>query len=72
MRYPNATDSLEGIVYWRLQEERVHRMVEETKSAIEWLLDEGFLLQESATPPVYRLNPAMREQAATFLKGSGS
>ena len=72
MRYPNATDSLEGIVYWRLQEERVHRMVEETKSALEWLVEQGFLLQESSTPPVYRLNPEMHGRAATFLKQSGS
>lgn len=67
LRYPKAADTLAGIVDWRLREEIAHRMVEETKSAVTWLLSEGYLVREPSMPPVYRLNPAMRDKAAELL-----
>ena len=67
MRNPKAADSLKGIANWRLQEERVHETVEDTERALQWLLKEGFVLQESSTQPFYRLNPEMRERAEQLL-----
>jgi hypothetical protein len=72
VRYPDASDSLEGITHWRLAEERIHRAVEETKTALDWLVDEGFLVEEPVRPPIYRLNPALEERAAKFLSAADS
>ena len=72
LRYPDASDSLEGIAHWRLAEERIHRAVEDTRTALDWLVEEGFLVEEPARPPIYRLNPDVQEQAAKFLREANS
>jgi len=57
-RNPKAVDNLEGIVRWRLLEQVVHRTLDETREALDWLVHQGALL-ETAAPgygPVFRLN----------------
>ena len=68
LRCPGAADTIEGLVRWRLLEETIHRSVEEVNQALSWLVDEGFLLQESAvgSDPIFRLN-AEREIEARNL-----
>ncbi len=67
---PRAADSLEGIARWRLIEEIVNARVVETAAALEWLVSRGLLCQipGAASPTLYRLNPAMVEQAARLLQ----
>jgi hypothetical protein len=69
VRNPQAIDNLEGIVHWRLLQERVHSTLQETESALTWLVKEGYL-REEANPggePLYRLNTTQAESALAFL-----
>lgn len=69
VRNPNAADTLEGIARWRLLEEQVHRTVEETARALDFLVSHGLLheIQTSGPKKVFRLNPKRRKEAARFL-----
>jgi hypothetical protein len=58
MRNPRAADTLEGMVRWRLLSEVVHRKVDETRAALEWLVKRGLLI-ETRSPgvgPIFSLN----------------
>jgi hypothetical protein len=69
LRNPQAADSLEGVTRWRLLEERIHRHVQSTYEALHWLVEEGYLVQESSewTDAVYRLNKESRGKAERFM-----
>jgi hypothetical protein len=69
---PAATDTLEGIARWRLLEEQIQRSLQETQLALEWLVEKGFLLEESrvSSGKLYRLNPDKSADIASFLKRS--
>jgi hypothetical protein len=69
-RNPQAADSVKGVAHWRLLEERVHRQVEDTDAALEWLVKQGFLTRVSPqwTEPVYRLNPDSYSRADEYLR----
>ena len=69
LRHPQAADSLEGVVRWRLPQERVRRGMEEIEEALGWLVSKQFLSQVSAagTPPIYRLNEEKRAAAERLL-----
>ncbi len=69
MRNPRAADSLEGVVRWRLLQEKIHQDVEETRRALAWLVSHGFLSQESPTgaDPIFCLNTEKTSQAERFL-----
>ena len=58
LRNPQCIDSQEGLVRWRLREERIRREVEDVGAALEWLVERGFLqkLRSQLTEPLYRLN----------------
>ncbi len=58
LRNPNAADNLEGIARWRLLEQVVYRTLDETQEAVEWLVEQGVLLETPTTGfgPVFRLN----------------
>jgi hypothetical protein len=58
LRNPDTADSLEGIARWRLLEERVHRTITETQAALEWLVEQGYLVRidHASAEPVFRLN----------------
>ena len=73
VRNPRGTDTLEGVARWRLLEEQVHRNLQETETALAWLVSRGFL-QEAKTPgsgPVFRLDPEQRGGAVEFLAELG-
>jgi hypothetical protein len=69
LRNPQAADTLEGVARWRLLRETVHRGVEETAEALEWLVSEGFLKETPTTysKPIYSLNPEAVRKAAHLL-----
>jgi hypothetical protein len=69
LRNPQAADSLKGVAQWRLLEEKVHRQVDDTDAALQWLVEEGFLTFVSPrfTEPLYQLNLQNREEAEEFL-----
>jgi hypothetical protein len=67
---PRTADSLEGITEWRLLDDFVQRRVEETRQALEWLVERGFLMRTvgRAAPPVYRLNQQTLADAARLIR----
>jgi hypothetical protein len=72
---PRATDSLEGIATWRLLEDFVQRRVKETHRALRWLVARGFLTRstdQSASPPLYQLNPDKRAEAIRLLSDAAA
>ncbi len=70
LRYRTAADDVEGITRWRLRAETVHRSVAEISRALEWLTEEGFLVQDRAAgvAPVFRLNQTRAADAERFLR----
>lgn len=69
MRNPRAADDLEGIVRWRLLGEMVHRKVDETRLALNWLTEHGFLIETSrpGVDPTFALNSEKQAEAEKFL-----
>jgi len=69
VRNPQAIDNLEGIVHWRLLHERIYSTLQDTESALIWLVKEGYLRVEEnpGGEPLYRLNAAQAESATAFL-----
>lgn len=72
VRNPDAADTYEGIVRWRLVEEAIHQTTEETEQALDWLLSRGFLSEVpiAGNAPVFRLNPTKRAEAEGFLRAA--
>ena len=56
--HPQAADGLESIARWRLLGEVFHRRVDETRDALAWLVELGFLTEtaSSGVSPIYRMN----------------
>ena len=73
LRNPQATDDLEGVARWRLLNETVHRGVEETSQALDWLVQHGFLgrVSRPGTGTLFSLGPEHRVSAEAFLSDSG-
>ena len=69
LRNPQTADDLEGIARWRLMSETIRRSVEDTNRALEWLAEQGFLVQvtTAGAGPIFRLNQVNRARAETFL-----
>jgi hypothetical protein len=69
VRNPQAADSLEGIARWRLLDEIVTRSVEQTRSALSWLVDNGYLSVQTTTgsAPIFTQNAAMAAEARALL-----
>lgn len=69
LRNPQMADTLEGIARWRLMNETIHRSVEETNEALEWLTEQGFLARvpRAGAGMIFRLNPDKRDGAELFL-----
>jgi len=68
---PQAADSLEGVVKWRLAEENVHRTVQATRYALQLLVDKGYLLERRSAiaGEFFALNPQKRREAERFVQG---
>ena len=69
LRNPQAVDNLEGVARWRLQDEAVWHTVEQVAEALGWLVDQGFLVRETAAgvPAVFRLNRNRADEAQRFV-----
>ena len=69
LRNPEAADTFDGIVRWRLLGDIVRRNIEATEEALTWLIEQGYLKRESipGSKPVFLLNSNMREKAKRFL-----
>jgi Fe2+ or Zn2+ uptake regulation protein len=65
VQHPHAADSLEGIARWRLFEQRARDVVAETGTALQQLVEEGFLEKVSVAggQTLYRLDPEKRDAA---------
>lgn len=72
VRNPQAADGLESIARWRLLGEVIHRRVDETRAALEWLVERGYLIKtvSSGASPIYRLNPDKLAEAVKALAES--
>jgi hypothetical protein len=70
LRNPEAADTLTGIARWRLLEEAVQQSVVRTEIALQWLLDQGYLLQvqKKGAEGIFQLNPERRRDAELFLE----
>lgn len=70
LRNPERVESLTGLARWRLMQESVRRSVESTRSAVDWLIAEGYLKEEvrEGTEPLLRLDPEKRKDAEDLLK----
>jgi hypothetical protein len=70
VRNPNAVDSLHGIAPWRLLDEIVHQRVMAAGDALQWLVGEGILKQETrpGLRPVFSLDPDRAEDAERLLE----
>jgi len=71
LRNPEIADSLTELARWRLMEEQIRMSVENTQSALNWLVAQGYVEQETrvGTENLFKLNPARREDAELLLKG---
>lgn len=69
LRNPQAVDSVVGVSRWRVMEEQVHRSLEQTHTALAWLVSEGYLedLGTASTGRIVRLNAERQAVAARFL-----
>jgi hypothetical protein len=72
LRNPEAADSLTEIARWRLMQEAVRRSVESTQAALDWLIAEGYVNEETriGTNSLFRLNPERRSEAEALLDES--
>ena len=72
LRNPQAADDLEGVARWRLLNQTVHRDVEETSRALDWLVHHGFLGRVSRTGSgtIFRLRSEHRDAAEAFVSDS--
>ncbi len=73
MRNPKAADSLEGVARWRLLEERIHRTVQETETAMAYLVSHGFLeeITTAGSAKVFRMKANRVAEAIRFLHSKG-
>jgi hypothetical protein len=70
LRNPEAADTIEGLAHWRLMEQEIYRTTELTRSALEWLVARGFVMEVSLPDArkLFQLNKACSDQAQRFLK----
>lgn len=70
LRNQGAVDSLTEIARWRLAQERVRQCVEDTQAALDWLIAEGYVHEETrvGTESLFHLNPDRRRDAAAFVE----
>lgn len=68
---PQAADDLEGVARWRLLRQTIHRDVEETSRALDWLVRRGLLTRvPTAGSAIFRLQAEQRAEAAAFVTQS--
>jgi hypothetical protein len=69
VRNPRAADDVEGVTRFRLLDQQIHRAVDETHDALQWLVAAGFLRQATTagTRAIFSLNAEKQAQALRFL-----
>lgn len=69
LRHPRAADDLEGVARWRLLSQAIHRGVEETGQALDWLVQQGYLdkVSHSGSGAIFHLRAGQRAEAEAFL-----
>jgi len=69
LRNPQGADDLEGVARWRLLSQDVHRDVEDTSRALDWLVQRGYLDRVSRTgsAAIFHLRSGQRAEAEAFL-----
>src|SRR4051812_6401843 len=72
-----AADTLEGIARWRLMDQVIHRELDQTRAALDWLVRNGCVLRtpHEGSQPIFRLNPervldSERTLASHSLRGA--
>jgi hypothetical protein len=70
LRNPQCADDLHGITRWRLLDQMIHHALQDTRAALDLLVQQGYLTQESTTgsDPVFRLNTERKDAALSFVK----
>lgn len=69
---PQAADDLEGVARWRLMSRTIHRDVEETSQALDYLVRRGLLTRVSMPGSAFfRLQAEQRAGAQAFLAAGG-
>ena len=70
LRNPEAVDSMTEIARWRLMQEAVRRSVEDTQAALNWLIEEGYMREETraGTERLFLLNRERRADAESFVE----
>jgi hypothetical protein len=69
VRNPKAADTFEGVVMWRLLDQAIHQSVNETRAALDWLVEEGYL-REVTSPgsgTIFSLNADRRGDSERFV-----
>lgn len=67
LRNPHAADTLEGIVRWWLMAEHIRRSIDEIGEALAWLVQEGFLVRETGSDPLFRFRSDTADRAEAFV-----
>lgn len=70
LRHPEAADSFDGIARWRLLEDIVRRSVTATEEGLKWLIEQGYLKQQSVPSgkSIFSLNLLKRKEAEQFVR----
>ena len=70
LRNPQCADDLYGIARWRLLDQMIHHALQDTRAALDLLVNNGYLTKESTTGagPVFRLNTEKQDEALSFIK----
>jgi len=73
LRNARAADDLEGIVRFRLPDQRIEQRVIEVSEALAWLVSTGLVDQTTrpGTGPIFSLNEAKRRHAEKLVAGEG-
>jgi len=69
LRNPQSADDLHGITRWRLLDQMIHHALQDTRAALDLLVQEGYLKTESTTgsDPIFRLNAERKNEALNFV-----
>ena len=69
IHHPQAADDLEGVARWRLRQAAIRARVEETRTALQWLVAKGFLQETPTTgsTTVFKVNPEATDAIHDFL-----
>jgi hypothetical protein len=69
--YPDAKDTVDGILKWWVQPDRVRVTEQDVRKGLEALAEARWLIKREITPDrtIYGLNKSQLEEIKTFLDG---